>query len=353
MSPPSLKQSFVSGVVHTSVSAVPQVKSALTWRDHLGTIKVRWGVNRMNYTLEPGLYALKNPDEKAPVFVTANYKLSFDRLRKSLPGRNAWILVLDTDGVNVWCAAGKGSFGTDELVQRIESANLAQVVSHREIILPQLGGPGIASLQVKKRSGFKAVYGPIRSEDLPAFMDADLKATPSMRQKTFFIGERAALIPVELVSALKYALMLTFAFFILGGIFGADQFWFNALNAGIFGGITLFMGIFAGAVLTPLLLPWLPGRAFALKGLVMGLIVGSAFLLFGSSAIKGNATLLETASQFFLIPAVAAFLAMNFTGASTYTSLSGVRKEMKWAVPPEIGTVIIGLGFWLGSQLVS
>ncbi len=200
MSPPSLKQPFVSGVAHTSIGAIPQVKSALTWHDHWGTIKVRWGVNRMKYTVEPGLYALENPDEKAPVFVTANYKLSFDRLRKALPERDAWILVLDTDGINVWCAAGKGSFGTDELVRRIESANLAQVVSLREIILPQLGGPGIASLQVKKRSGFKAVYGPIRSEDLPAFMDAGLKATPEMRQKTFYIGERAVLIPVELVS---------------------------------------------------------------------------------------------------------------------------------------------------------
>jgi acetyl-CoA decarbonylase/synthase complex subunit gamma len=279
--------------------------------------------------------------------------LSFDHLRKALTGRNAWILVLDTDGVNVWCAAGKGSFGTDELVRRIESVNLAQIVSSREIILPQLGGPGIASLQVKKRSGFKAVYGPIRSQDLPAFMDAGLKATPEMRQKTFSTRERMVLIPVELVSALKYALIITVAFFIMGGLFGADMFWHNALNAGAFAGITLFMGISAGAIMTPLLLPWLPGRAFALKGLVMGLIVGSAFLLFGSGAIQGNAALLETVSQFFLIPAVAAFIAMNFTGSSTYTSLSGVRKEMKWAVPPEIGAVIIGLGFWLGSQLVS
>ena len=352
MSPPSPKQPFVSGVVHTSVGAIPQVKSSLTWRDHLGTIKVRCSVGRNNYTVEPGLYALESPDDKSPVFVTSNYKLSFDHLRKDLPGRNAWILVLDTDGINVWCAAGKGSFGTDELVRRIESSNLAQVVSHREIILPQLGGPGIASLQIKKRSGFKAIYGPIRSQDLPAFMDAGLKATPEMRQKAFPIQERAVLIPVELVSALKYALMIIFAFFFLGGLFGGNQVWHNALNAGIFAGITLFMGILAGAVLTPLLLPWLPGRAFALKGLVMGLIVGSAFLLFGGT-IQGNAALLENISQFFLIQAVAVFLAMNFTGSSTYTSLSGVRKEMKWAVPPEIGAVIIGLGFWLGSQLIS
>jgi len=314
---------------------------------------VRWGVNRMNYIIQPGLYALENPDENSPVFVTANYKLSFDRLRKALPGRNAWILVLDTDGVNVWCAAGKGSFGTDELVRRIESSSLAQVVSHRNVIIPQLGGPGIASLQVKKRSDFKAVYGPIRSEDLPAFINAGHKATPAMRRKTFCIGERTVLIPVELVSALKYGLMLTFAFFILGGLLGTDQFWSNAANAAVFAGSTLLMGIIAGVILTSLLLPWLPGRAFALKGLVMGLIVGTLFILSGSGGIPGEAVLFETVSQLFLIPAIAAFLAMNFTGASTYTSLSGVRKEMQWAVPPEIGAVIIGFSLWLSSQLVS
>ena len=29
-----------------------------------------------------------------------------------------------------------------------------------------------------------------------------------------------------------------------------------------------------------------------------------------------------------------AYLAMNFTGASTSSSLSGVRKEMRFALPP-------------------
>ena len=80
-------------------------------------MKVRWGIGRMNYRVDPGLYSLGNPDALSPVLVSANYKMSFDRLRESLPGRNAWILVLDTDGVNVWCAAGKGTFGTEELTR--------------------------------------------------------------------------------------------------------------------------------------------------------------------------------------------------------------------------------------------
>lgn len=313
---------------------------------------MRCGFNRTQYTLDAGLYALAHPDATDPVFVTANYKLSFDHLRQALAGRNAWILVLDTKGVNVWCAAGKGSFGTDELARRVQSSRLAQVVSHRQIILPQLSGPGIASLEIKKRCGFKAVYGPIRAQDLPAFMDAGLKATPEMRRKRFPFRERAVLIPVELNSAVKYALIAAIAFFILGGLIGIDQFWSNALDAGVFAGVTLGMGVLAGAVLTPLLLPYLPGRAFALKGLIMGLLAASVWALFGFVSINAGTAFFESVSQFILIATVSAFLAMNFTGASTYTSLSGVRKEMKWAAPPQIIAAIIGLGFWLASQLI-
>ncbi|MBW2172684.1 MAG: acetyl-CoA synthase subunit gamma, partial [Deltaproteobacteria bacterium] len=102
--------------MQTPAGKVPQVLSSLTPADHWGTIKARWGVGRMKYTVDPGLYALGSPDAQAPVFVTANYKMSFDRLREAVPGRDAWILVLDTEGINVWCAAGKGTFGTQELV---------------------------------------------------------------------------------------------------------------------------------------------------------------------------------------------------------------------------------------------
>ena len=144
MSFPGLKQSFVVGSVQTPVGPIPQVSSFLAWADGLGAFKARWGIGRKHYTIDPGLYALGTPNGQSPVLVTSNYKMSFDRLRQALPGRNSWILVLDTKGINVWCAAGKGTFGTAELVTRIESSSLTQIVSHRELILPQLGGAGVA-----------------------------------------------------------------------------------------------------------------------------------------------------------------------------------------------------------------
>jgi acetyl-CoA decarbonylase/synthase complex subunit gamma len=307
----------------------------------------------MRYVIEPGLYALGSPGDQAPVFVTGNYKMSFDCLREALAGRHAWILVLDTNGINVWCAAGKGTFGTEELVKRIDSSGLAQIVIHRQLILPQLSGPGIAAYKVRKRSDFKVTYGPIKATDLPAFLDAGFKATPEMRRKTFNIRERTVLVPVELVSALKWSLFITPVFFFLSGLGGQAGFWINALKGVIFASIALLSAVAAGAVLTPILLPWLPGRAFSVKGLIMGFIVSLFLVAFRFNYIVAWQGRLEMAGWLFLIPAIAAFVAMNFTGASTYTSLSGVKKEMKWAVPLQVVGAVIGTGFWLASRLVA
>ncbi len=184
----------------------------------MGSVKARWQIGRMHYKVDPGLYALGNPDGSSPVLVTANYKMSFDRLRSALPKTDGWILVLDTNGINVWCAAGKGTFGTEELAFRVVSSGLDRVVSHRQLILPQLAGPGVAAHEVKKRCGFGVVYGPIRAEDIPAFLENGLKATAGMRVKTFNTWERFVLIPVELVDALKAGLLVLPALFLLGGL---------------------------------------------------------------------------------------------------------------------------------------
>jgi acetyl-CoA decarbonylase/synthase complex subunit gamma len=352
LSLPSLNQPFVEGSIKTSVGTVARVSSTLVGADRWGSFKARWGVGRMRYIIEAGLYALGSPDDQSPVLVTGNYKMSFDYLRKGLLGRHAWLLVLDTNGINVWCAAGKGTFGTEELVRRIESSGLARVVAHRQVILPQLSGPGVAAHQVKKLSGFKVIYGPIKATDLPAFLDAGLKATPEMRLKSFTIRERAVLIPVELVSALKWSLFIIPAFFFLGGLGGKVGFWAGVLNPGLFAVVAMLCAVAAGAVLTPILLPWLPGRAFSLKGLAMGLITILILTPFRAGNFSDWAGRVEIVAWFLLIPAISAYLAMNFTGASTYTSLSGVKKEMKWALPMEIAAGVTGLFLWLGSLFV-
>jgi len=350
--PPRLNQPCVNGYVDGPSGMIPKVSSFLEWKDHWGAIKARFGLGRMHYTIDPGLYALGQPDKDSPVLVTANYKMSFDSLREALPGRNAWILVLDTKGINVWCAAGKGTFGTQELVRRISASSLEDVVNHHELILPQLGAPGVAAHMVKKLSGFKVHYGPICAKDLPAYLDAGMKTTPEMRRKAFPLKERAVLIPVELVTALKASLILIPIMILISGFSSHGWFMNNILGDGIFTIIAVLGAIFAGAVLTPLLLPYLPGRAFTTKGFTIGFITALILFYLWGYDLRSWQGLIGGSAWVMMISAIAAYLAMNFTGASTYTSLSGVRKEMRWALPLEIGTGLSGFAAWLLSRFV-
>ena len=350
---PALQQSFVSGSVLTSIGRVPQVSSTLLWHDNWGTTKARLSTFRMNYSVIPGLYALGNPDDNSPVLVTANYKMSFDRLRENLPGRNVWILVLDTKGINVWCAAGKGTFGTEELVNQIESSGLSNIVRHRKLILPQLGAPGVAAHKVAKLSGFKVQYGPIHAEDLPAYLDNGFKATAPMRIMDFPLKERAVLIPIELNETIKPFLIIAPVLLIISGIMGPAGFWANATSYGIFAVLALLSAIAAGAVFNPLLLPYLPGRAFSLKGLSLGIVIALFLLYLRGINLQAWPGRIETLSWLLIIPAMSSYLAMNFTGCSTYTSLSGVKKEMRWALPLHITAVVAGLITWIGAIFIA
>ncbi|PKN51291.1 MAG: acetyl-CoA synthase subunit gamma [Deltaproteobacteria bacterium HGW-Deltaproteobacteria-13] len=349
---PDLDQSFVSGFVDTPAGRLPQVSSALVWQDRWGSIKARWGVGRMDYSVNPGIYALGTPDNSSPVFVSANYKMSFDRLRQALAERSGWILVLDTKGINVWCAAGKGTFGTDELVRRIESSSLKNIVSHRKLILPQLGAPGVAAHKVKQMSGFKVQYGPVRAEDLPAYLDGGFQTTAQMRIITFPLKERAVLIPIELVETIKPFLMIAPLLFLFAAIAGPSAFWTNAASFGLFAVWAFLCAIIGGAVLNPLLLPYLPGRAFSIKGFSIGMVIALIILYLRGINLSAWAGRMEALAWFLIIPAVSGYLAMNFTGASTYTSLSGVKKEMRWALPLEIACGAAGVLMWMGAILI-
>ena len=169
----------------SDTDSVPSVSTSLSYKDTLGAWKARWDIGRMNYMVEPGLYAVGNPDNDSPTLVSANYKLTFDTLRKNLSDLDCWLLILDTKGINVWCAAGKGTFGTDELVNRIEAVGLSKIVTHRKLVLPQLGAPNVNAHEVARRTGFSVAYGPVRASDIKTFISSGYKATKDMRTINF------------------------------------------------------------------------------------------------------------------------------------------------------------------------
>jgi len=320
------------------------VSTSLSFQDILGFCKARWGINRMNYKVDPGLYYVGQPDANSPVLVTANYKMSFDSLRKELSGISAWILVLDTKGINVWCAAGKGTFGTAELIRRIEKTGLPEVVEHRTLILPQLGAVGVSAHEVLKKSGFKVVYGPVRAKDIPKFLENGMKADKEMRRVRFNFADRAVLTPVEAVSAVKPSLVIFGIMFLL-----------NEVGLTKFTGTDLYSyigAVLVGCVLTPMLLPWIPGRAFSLKGWLLGLIWAAGVIGINGGFERNNYDIFMDISYLMILPAVSAYYAMNFTGSSTYTSLSGVLKEMRIAIPLIAASIGLGLVLLFAGNLM-
>ena len=208
---------WFQGWMQTVVGRVPRISTQMGLKDKLGAFGVRWGINRMHYAVPSGLYAVGNPDSYSKVLVTSNYKLSFDLLRRELSGRDLWLLVLETFGINVWCAAGKRTFGTSELTSRIQKVQLDKVVEHRRIILPQLGATGVAAHIVRKETGFRVRSGPVRATDLPQYLDNGMKASDEARRIRFNLRDRLVLTPVELVNAWKVSLLMLVLIFFLSG----------------------------------------------------------------------------------------------------------------------------------------
>jgi acetyl-CoA decarbonylase/synthase complex subunit gamma len=342
---PSPDKPYVTGSIETKTGNIPQVAAELTGADKWGNTKVRLGIGRDNYKVEPGLYAVGNPDNQSAVLVSANYKLSFDTLRKELKGLNAWILVLDTRGINVWCAAGKGAFGTTELAGRIETSGLTEIVAHRKLIVPQLGAVGVSAHQVKKRSGFSVSYGPVRARDIPGFLENGLNASPEMRRVRFSFFDRMQVMPVEMVQGFRYFLITALVFFVIAGFTAGEETF--RWTGGIYALVNLLLAYLAGTMIGPLLLPWLPGRSFSVKGMFAALLV---FVLAFFTTLPGNQAV-EIMAWWLMMTSLASFLVMNFTGASTYTSLSGVKKEMKIAIPIQASGAIAGVLTWIAVRL--
>jgi hypothetical protein len=319
----------VVGRIATEAGNIDVVSTKWRICDHIGEIKVRLGIGRMNYAIVPGVYAVGQPDPQSPVLVSANYKLSFDVLRRELEGLNVWILVIDTKGVNVWCAAGEGTFGSQELVERVKLIQLEKIVSTRKLIVPQLGAPGISAHEVKALCGFQVVYGPVRACDLKRFLDAGMKADLEMRRVYFGVMDRLTVSWLELALATK---PIVFGTALLVGLImltrripALAEFKSEAWML-----LVLFWAaVLSGTILNAVFLPFLPGRAFSFKGGVLGALICAGIIY-----MCGQALSVTTTVSFILMgSAVSAFLALNFTGASTYTSLSGVKKEVKYSIP--------------------
>jgi acetyl-CoA decarbonylase/synthase complex subunit gamma len=133
--------------------------------------------------------------------------------------------------------------------------------------------------------------------------------------------------------------------FVLAGLDRSGFLFDKMVGQSLFPLITIFSAYVAGIVLTPLFLPWVPFRPFVLKGTFWGVLTSLLWIVLLHPALS------EAIAIGLISLSVSSFMAMNFTGSSTFTSLSGVQKEMKWAIPIQITAIASGFLLFILSKL--
>lgn len=316
---------LIEGYSSVGGKKVAVLSRKITAKDLVGEIKVRCGIGRYKYFYPTGLYLIGEAKADLPVLVTSNFKLTLDKLRSQLKLDGYWLLVLDTKGINVWCAAGKGTFGTEELIYQLTKWQVKSNLHTNSVIVPQLGASRLSPHIVKKLTGISIDYGPIRAEDLDKYLKNKKVADESMRQVHFPWKDRLVLTPLELIINFKYILM---AYPILVGWHYFTTGYTMSLVIPLIQLSPLIILNFLGSVLFPLMLPFLPTRGFSTKGIILSLPVSMLILANSSMFHLGN-NILSLFSWFLVYLIFTGFITLNFTGSTTFTSFSGVEFEVK------------------------
>jgi ubiquinone/menaquinone biosynthesis C-methylase UbiE len=198
-----------------------------------------------------GLYRIGSPDRKSPVLVTGNYELTVRRLVSAIDGSvDCWLVVANSRGINVWCAAGGGHFTAEDVIAAIKTSGVTEVVNHHALILPQLCANGVDGWKIRKETHWGVHWGPVRASDIPAYLTAGRKKTEAVRHVAFPLKARLEMTTVTLI---VYAIMLAIPFVIFWRPYALPLLGLTAVLA-------YFYGVF---------LPWIPGRDGLGKGVVL------------------------------------------------------------------------------------
>ncbi len=269
-----------------------------------------------------GLYMIGNPTPESPVLVTGNFDLTVRRVVKAIDGKvNVWLLVADSAGINVWCAAGGGYFSAEKVIAAVKSSRLEEVVRHHALILPQLCANGVDGWRIRKEIHWGVHWGPAKARDIPAYLDANRKKTDAMRWVRFPLKDRLEMVTVTLGF---YGLLILLPVF----IFWRPMFW--PITFSIVG-LSYFYAIVH---------PWLPGRDGLYKSIPLSLIALAGLLVY--------------TTVWNPLPAVDLFHWMVIlTGLSVFTGaeLQGMSPLMRgeqanWGWEAVIGLALVAL-YWL------
>lgn len=136
-----------------------------------------------------GLRKIGQPNRNSPVLVTGSFGLSILRVQRAVEGLNCYLLVANSRGINVWCAAAGGHFSHHDVISVVKTSGIGGLVDHRTLILPQLAAVGIEARQIEEKTGWEVQWGPVEAAHLPSFLETQRK-TELMRIASFPLRHR-------------------------------------------------------------------------------------------------------------------------------------------------------------------
>ncbi len=293
--------------------------------------------------IEPGIYQSGNPDENSPVIVTANYIYTYIKVMRALKGIDAWVLCVDSRGINVWCAARGNDFGNKQLIEAVEATEIAKITSKKTLILPQLSAGGIATPLIKSEAAnfpFNLLYGPVWAKYLPQFLEERPAHKPDKMKlarfslshrlragitHTTFLFRKVFLLPSIALFLLLMVLVLTDTLWI-GKLWIVGEFW---------------LWIIITNTLIAILIPITNfTRKFIIKGIIFGvinlLLFSGIYWLLGTSI---PSIFLSLCLYFWL----AFFATMSFSGYTMATSPREIQDEYPIFTKINMTLLIIGL----------
>jgi len=177
------------------------------------------------FPYKTGLVEIGNPGRNAPVLLTGNFRLTVERVRYAIEGIDAYLLVANSSGVNVWCAATGGLLTNHDVISVLKTSGIEDLVDHRQMILPQLAATGIEGKIIHKKTGWKVVWGPVYATSIPAFLSGALEKSVEMRTVSFPWPQRLEMavawaFPTSLLSLLMFPFWREGALPIVGFVWG-------------------------------------------------------------------------------------------------------------------------------------
>lgn len=295
--------------------AVPQ-KISFKFIDYLKVLYSWIFSFRRTFVFEPGLYFTGDKyDINAPLLVTCNYHMTVFILWRILKLRNTRILVIDTDGINVWCSSGKGRFSAGEIQKQLARYDRDILTAEDKIVLvlPKLSLSGVSIAELKKNS-VKPIIGPVYAKDLPAYLDDVPLKNRNNDRYLFSLGDRLFTLVPSLAQIIKYGLYITAGLLI----------WHHFFSTGIYWQVVPLMA--AVVVLYVVFFPILPTRIFAVKGIFLFVVLAiffSAYYFYRGD----NGGLLSYLFYMTFLGGASLFFALSYTGNSGVSNYSLVKQE--------------------------